>query len=486
MCSSRFLCYTSIFGFLCWTLPGCAIVDQYSDRAAMYNIEAEQAQEKTILLNIVRASLRRPMQFTTISSIAGSASATGNAGYSLPVNIPFRNSAGTGSYPAANTWTAGGSVSGGETFTVPVLDTQEFYQGILKPIPSQYYDLLVQQRYPADLLFNLFIQKVVMRKVKAQGCDGDHTEDCEYTFTNYVSDNENVDEFQMFAHYLLRLGLTTEATGSQKDVPLKGAMNVNVKFFGSSNLIGSSAQSGASGQPSGGGAGGSQSAEPAQKNYKFCFSPKDFPNNIPSEVRCGTTTKSNELGATSTSTLAVGILGAGKGRDMTRIAALPECDQPRPDDDPLAKFCKIMLKFATQKVSFEFYTKSTQAVIYYLGEVARRQLYPDFLNDPQPIRKIMISTAQGKDIRLHPCRDEPIDPADLIYCQYLFRVENSLVPQLSGSVSGMYNGAGYSVPDYLHGGGYSMTSLEIIKQLLALFSSAKSLPQTNVLSVVSQ
>jgi hypothetical protein len=59
-------------------LFGCAIVDNYSWRAVDYNKEAEQAQEEVLLLNIIRASLRRPMQFTALQSVTGSASVAGS------------------------------------------------------------------------------------------------------------------------------------------------------------------------------------------------------------------------------------------------------------------------------------------------------------------------------------------------------------------------------------------------------------------------
>jgi hypothetical protein len=92
----------------------------------------------------------------------------------------------------------------------------------------------------------------------------------------------------------------------------------------------------------------------------------------------------------------------------------------------------------------------------------------------------MVSRLLGGDLQLRPCRDG--EPG----CAYVFLVNSNLLPQLSDAVSVIYNGTGYAVPDYPHGGGYSLTSLEMTKQLLALFSSAKSLPQTNVLSVVNQ
>src|SRR3979409_993526 len=72
-------------------LFGCAIVDNYSWRAVDYNKEAEQAQESVLLLNIVRASLRRPMQFTSLTSITGNASVTGsmNAGAAGTHQTPY-------------------------------------------------------------------------------------------------------------------------------------------------------------------------------------------------------------------------------------------------------------------------------------------------------------------------------------------------------------------------------------------------------------
>ena len=108
------------------------------------------------------------MQFTTVSSITGSAVVSGGTQYSLTTNVPFRpttqGATGIASFPALPTWQFSGSMSGGPVFTIPVLDTQEFYDGILKAIPGQLWDLYIQANYPADLLFNLFVMKAVMHR----------------------------------------------------------------------------------------------------------------------------------------------------------------------------------------------------------------------------------------------------------------------------------------------------------------------------------
>lgn len=102
------------------TFQSCAIVDQYSYRAIGYNLEAEQAQLQALLLNIIRGSQRRPMQFTSVQSITGFASSSSTAGLSFPLG-PHQ------SQLSLTTGTLNTTISAGPSFIVPVLDTQEFY-----------------------------------------------------------------------------------------------------------------------------------------------------------------------------------------------------------------------------------------------------------------------------------------------------------------------------------------------------------------------
>jgi hypothetical protein len=60
------------------------------------------------------------------------------------------------------------------------------------------------------------------------------------------------------------------------------------------------------------------------------------------------------------------------------------------------------------------------------------------------------------------------------------------IPTPDDFLSVVYNKNWYSVPSMAGGGGWSSAVLEIIKQQLALNSSAKALPQSNVISVVGQ
>src|SRR5262245_42618009 len=57
-------------------LGGCAIPDNFVDRAVSYNRALEQAENETLLLNILRAANERPLYFTNFSAIRGSMSAS--------------------------------------------------------------------------------------------------------------------------------------------------------------------------------------------------------------------------------------------------------------------------------------------------------------------------------------------------------------------------------------------------------------------------
>ncbi len=140
-------------------LAGCAIVDDFSGRAVDFNLQAEQVQEQALVLNIVRASLRRPMQFTGLQSITGTASMSGGSSLSLPFGEATHRPK-TAASPDVLGFT--GTVSGGPTFIVPDLDTQEFYEGMLSPISLQIFDYYLQQGFPKEILFDLFVSKIVV------------------------------------------------------------------------------------------------------------------------------------------------------------------------------------------------------------------------------------------------------------------------------------------------------------------------------------
>jgi hypothetical protein len=155
--------FTSVIAAL--ALSSCSIVDDFSGRAVRFNVVAEQAQQQALLLNIVRASLNRPMQFTTLSSITGTASETGGSTLSFPFGEATHRPKGAVS---PDVFGLSGSISGGPTFTVPVLDTQEFYQGELKPLSGQEYRFFLDEGITPSVLFYLFVDTIELKVAGAE------------------------------------------------------------------------------------------------------------------------------------------------------------------------------------------------------------------------------------------------------------------------------------------------------------------------------
>ncbi len=541
-------------------LAGCTVVDQYSGRAIVYNLEAEQAQDQAMVLNIVRAYLRRPMQFTTVSTITGIASASGSIQYTLPTNVPFRpatqGATGIAAFPPLPTWLFGGSMSGGPAFTVPVLDTQEFYQGILKAIPGQIWDLYLQANYPPDLLFNLFVQRIVIRHSTALGCPPDnHTPRCEFIFYNYVASNIEIDLFQQLADYLLWLGLTTEAPAA-KTVPFDHPTNVNVRYVGapgkpdSNNIPTAEVVA-----PPGGAASGEASAAP--KAYKLCFAPR-FHRELVAQSLCGgdaakqqqlreqqsfeeqlrklqlrgqqlgdqlgeRSTNAQQLRAQNLRAKQLQIVqsriqkmteqqlrqqlfdqlhegGADSSVDAAKstitssglatvsVKAHPNLVKKLIEiamrDDSREVASQIKAYFAGGRTDMEItvYMRNTEGMIYYLGEVVRRALKPDL----EPAEKRYIFVKRGSPYDAYLWEKDCKQPSEL--CNYVFRLIEGDAPSPGDMVSIQYGGHWYSVvgsydpkkPDL------STLTLEFVKQQIALNSSAKSLPQSSVITTVGQ
>jgi hypothetical protein len=477
------------------SLLGCAVVDRYSGRAIVYNLEAEQAQDQEILLNIVRAYLRRPMQFTTVSTITGVASASGGAQYTLPTDVPFRpiaqGATGIAAFPPLPSWQFSGAVSGGPAFTVPVLDTQEFYQGILKAIPGQIWDLYIQAGYPPDLLFNLFVEKVVMHRVdgncsklttaKCECPDTNHTVKCEFVFQNYVLNDIKINLFQGLADYLLALGLTTERP-EPDTIPLDQpyTTNVNLRYVGALSADKQSVQ--VLSAPS-----GSASSDPSSpKPYKLCFAPSEPKYDRLVYSKCGKKPDlaekaakghhapeddmpvvSNEIRPSGSAS--VNLIASHEFIEGLRQISLSTSRADVPD------VTGALANFDAKPVTITIYMRHTEGMIYYLGEVARRALNPEHHYDRRSI-----FAKEGPPYRVHeqkPCT-APEDG-----CGYIFQLSEGTAPLPGAFVEVNYEGQWYSVGAASEND-YSSLAFDILKQQIALNSSAKSLPQSSVITTV--
>ncbi|MEI9891123.1 MAG: hypothetical protein WDN45_11660, partial [Caulobacteraceae bacterium] len=185
------------------SLAGCA-GSRLDPGSTDYNLTVERQRNGELLLNIVRASLHRPLAFTVLQTITG----TGQAGQST-FDIPIIQNHADMAFSLERKLTGSGQPS----FTIGVLDTQEFYRGILTPLSIQTLDLYRRRGLSKPLLLDLFFSSI---EVSAD--DGSpipfHAE-----FRNDPWDPEAFADFQTFAHRLLTAGLTVAPVPREEGPP---------------------------------------------------------------------------------------------------------------------------------------------------------------------------------------------------------------------------------------------------------------------------
>lgn len=141
---------------LTMALSGC-LRSQYdlAGQVGLYNSAIERLEEQAILINILRASDNAPMGFTQLAVVRGSGSNT------TSIAIPGINLGPPAAVGAKNTVIGSGSVSlsPNTNFDLAVLDTKEFWQGVLTPLSPKTLVFFINQGVPREILFNLYVAR---------------------------------------------------------------------------------------------------------------------------------------------------------------------------------------------------------------------------------------------------------------------------------------------------------------------------------------
>jgi hypothetical protein len=185
---------------------GCATTKvDFSSWVVGYNNSVEQAQNQLTLLNIMRASEEMPLLFTGVQVVRGNGQNT--VGASLGISATDQSTTVT---TGPNSDTTVGvlapsvtlQVSSGFNFDVVVLDSAEFYQGLLTPIGIDALHALSKKGVPAELLLYLAVERITL---KVGG-----------VATTYVNDpsDQHYERFRSTLGNLLKMGLTTELVSS--------------------------------------------------------------------------------------------------------------------------------------------------------------------------------------------------------------------------------------------------------------------------------
>ncbi|HWB51409.1 MAG TPA: hypothetical protein VG651_20015 [Stellaceae bacterium] len=136
------------------TLGACGIADQLAGHSVEYNVQAATVKNQTLLINILRAAYRQPLQFTDLSTISGQVSVSGSAAFSVPFGGPREGAA------RIDTFNPSITLSNSPTYTVSVLNTKEFYQGILTPIPMKSLSYYLNIGFPEYPLLTLVVSEI--------------------------------------------------------------------------------------------------------------------------------------------------------------------------------------------------------------------------------------------------------------------------------------------------------------------------------------
>ena len=187
-------------------LGGCLAFGNVDRRATEFDQGVGSFQNRAILLNLARASLREPMYFISVGP--ANAQATEDFRASVP---SFEE--GPKLTPAlhAYTFSPGGSTFlDNSTFTsaqMNVYSTHDFYQGFMQPLKLEEIDLLLRQGYPRELIFYLTIAKA---KITPLGGDFKPSGPPHYIYNDPDGDPDNYREFVGHIQLAMEAGLTTD------------------------------------------------------------------------------------------------------------------------------------------------------------------------------------------------------------------------------------------------------------------------------------
>lgn len=143
---------------LCGALLGlsaCSHSAQIAEHAGHYNDTLAIVEDEMMLKNILRAAERRKMHFTRLQSFTGSLSSSA----SLTSNLRAGADGATEAFFNPLTLEASSSPS----YSLSALNSKEFFNGILSPVPPSTFDLFINQGWSFDVLLSIFVDSIEVK-----------------------------------------------------------------------------------------------------------------------------------------------------------------------------------------------------------------------------------------------------------------------------------------------------------------------------------
>jgi hypothetical protein len=419
------------------SVSACGAVDNFEPRALQYNQEAAATKSNTILLNILRAAHRLPLQFTEYTTAVGQSSLNGQISASLPVaTIPSNVARTFGITPQL----AGNAQS---QLTIQNLNSQEFYYGLHTPLTQQMMATFLGVGYDPEVVFLLSISSLKRTSAfRTDRLDNDPTDPIKFI------------RFWDAMKLLLLAGLSFETTqGPARGIgPVLSAdeakqllphyikATADAAAGGAANSIPELKQKGAAYQ-----------LTKSSSVFRICFRKEKLdelraqPNADVHVTIDGrkTYTLHLQLRKDRTSVEKFDMKVA-----LTRLCGVP-LDTPAPKSDGIL-------------VDWDFEPRSVAAIYNYLGRIVRAGwTNPEVFQNAYQL---------PRDYGAHPF--------------FLFRVEDGFVP---GAVFRASVGSTYSIlPDNGYDQNKSTQVISLLTDLWALEVSAKTFPATSTISVTTQ
>lgn len=471
------------------TLAGCGAIGSYSHDAFNDNIEADRASNQQILLNILRARERRPLELTSLRQVTVTSTLQGQFGLSAPL----REFGGT----TALTATPQVTVSRQPQVQDDILDTQEFYNGFLKPIPMQTVDLYLNQGYPPAFFYHLLLRTITVSQ-------GAHS----FVASNAIGDPQSDSgSFRQLVEAFLDARLVTEPITEKSNVgpPLKPQeVKERLREIVAADKEKLTLEHDKKKNE--------YQLQRSEKSYRFCLQSaleRAGPGSTQAKdpdlqrlvtlalgLRCGASAKQRDE-MVATLDRDSGKEGGAVEREFTlgsRKMIRKACGAAQLDagfapdfKEYLTRYCDLDsdLREITgigsdddASLALRMTTKSTEAVLYYLGEAARRSistpaagvLIPVAPKESAEEQQPLCGKAWGKhETRRYACRPLlVIETGDSATAPF---------------VSTEYEGNKYWIPSTRDKAGLSLQAFEVFHQLFALNKSGKDLPATTILTV---
>ena len=167
-------------------LAGCSTHLDIAEQSTSANRGVEDAHNRILLLNALRAARQRPMYFTSIVSLTVPIP---RASPTVSVAVPLES----GAAAATGTATVRAEVP---SFNVAVLDSQKFITGITTPLKPSLVRFYLESRWPSMLLLTLVVREIAY--ADAQG---------ERRFRNDPTRRADFEAFQAELRAMLACGL---------------------------------------------------------------------------------------------------------------------------------------------------------------------------------------------------------------------------------------------------------------------------------------